>query len=58
MRGHRASLGPMSFLRDAVRFALANKVYWLVPLVLVSLALVGIMATSSTAAAPFIYSVH
>jgi len=44
--------------RDVLRFALANKVYWLLPLVLVSLMLVGLMATSSTAAAPFIYSVH
>jgi hypothetical protein len=44
--------------RDALRFALANKVYWLLPLVLVSLVLVGLLATSSTAAAPFIYSIH
>jgi hypothetical protein len=45
-------------LRDLLAFALANKVYWVVPLVLVSLILVGVLATSSTAAAPFIYSVH
>ncbi len=45
-------------MRALFRFALANKVYWLLPLVVVSLLLVGLLATSSTAAAPFIYSVH
>jgi hypothetical protein len=44
--------------RDAGAFAMANKAYWVVPLVLVALLLVGILATSSTTAAPFIYSVH
>jgi hypothetical protein len=44
--------------RDLIAFALANKVYWVLPLVLVSLLLVGLLATSNTAASPFIYSVH
>ncbi len=44
--------------RGAFAFAMANKVYWVLPLVVVGLALVGILATSSTAASPFIYSVH
>jgi hypothetical protein len=47
-----------SWARNLLGFALANKAYWVVPLVLVSLLLVGVLATSSTAAAPFIYSVH
>lgn len=45
-------------LRDLVGFALANKVYWVLPLVLVALLAVGLLATSSPAAAPHIYSVH
>jgi hypothetical protein len=45
-------------MRDLLGFAWANKVYWIVPLVLVSLILVAVLATSSTSAAPFIYSVH
>jgi hypothetical protein len=47
-----------SWARNLLGFALANKPYWVVPLVLVSLLLVGALATSSTEAAPFIYSVH
>lgn len=43
--------------RDLVAFALANKLYWLVPLVLVSLLLLGLVVASSTPLAPFIYSV-
>jgi hypothetical protein len=45
-------------MRDLVGFVWANKAYWIVPLVLVSLLLIGVLATSSTSAAPFIYSVH
>jgi hypothetical protein len=48
----------IQIVRDVGAFAMANKAYWVVPLVLVSLLLVGILVTSSTAAAPFIYSVH
>ena len=41
---------------DLVRFALANKMYWVLPVVLVSLALLGLVVASSTPLAPFIYS--
>ena len=49
---------PRRVVRDLIGFALANKVYWVLPLVVVSLILVGLMATSTTAAAPHIYTVH
>lgn len=43
--------------RDLVRFAMENKLYWLLPLVLVSLVLVALVVLSATPLAPFIYSV-
>jgi hypothetical protein len=43
--------------RDLVRFAWANKLYWVLPMVLVSLVLVLLVAASATPLAPFIYSV-
>jgi hypothetical protein len=49
---------PARIARRVVAFAMANKVYWVLPAVLVSLLLIGLATTSSTAAAPSIYSVH
>ncbi len=42
---------------ELVRFAMANKLYWMLPLVLVSLLLVVLVVLSGTPLAPFIYSV-
>ncbi len=44
-----------SLLRDVWEFARHNKVYWIVPLVLV-LALVVLLVVTSQATAPFIYT--
>ncbi len=44
-----------SLLRDFWEFARHNKVYWIVPLVLV-LALVVLLVVTSQATAPFIYT--
>ncbi len=41
--------------RDLYRFAAKNKIYWIVPLVLV-LGLLGVVIATSQAATPFIYS--
>jgi hypothetical protein len=49
-------MGPRA--RHMIAFAMANKAYWVVPLVLVALALAGVLATATPAAAPSIYSVH
>ena len=43
--------------KDLVGFAMENKLYWLLPLVLVSLVLVALVVLSATPLAPFIYSV-
>ena len=44
-----------SLLREVVQFARENKVYWIVPFVLVLGLLVLLVVTSQTAA-PFIYT--
>lgn len=44
-----------SLLRDVLQFARQNKVYWIVPLLLV-IALVCILVFTSQATAPFIYT--
>jgi hypothetical protein len=44
-----------SLLREFVDFARHNKVYWIVPLVLV-LGLVVLLVVTSQATAPFIYT--
>jgi hypothetical protein len=44
-----------TLLRDVVQFARQNKVYWIVPMVLVLALLVLLVVTSQTAA-PFIYT--
>jgi hypothetical protein len=42
-------------LREIVRFALANKVYWLIPLMLV-LAVAAVVVVASQGASPLIYT--
>jgi hypothetical protein len=44
-----------SFLGEIVQFARQNKVYWILPLVLI-LGLVILLVVTSQAAAPFIYT--
>jgi Family of unknown function (DUF5989) len=44
-----------SFLGEIVQFAKQNKVYWILPLVLI-LGLVILLVVTSQAAAPFIYT--
>jgi len=43
--------------RDLVRFALENKKWWLVPMLVVTLGLVVMVYLSATPLAPFIYTV-
>ena len=42
--------------RELVRFAMENKKWWLIPIFLVSLMLVGLVLLTSTPLAPFIYT--
>jgi hypothetical protein len=42
-------------LREIIRFALANKVYWLIPLILV-LAIAAVVVVTSQSASPLIYT--
>jgi hypothetical protein len=44
-----------SFLGEIVEFAKQNKIYWIVPLVLI-LGLVILLVVTSQATAPFIYT--
>jgi hypothetical protein len=44
-------------LREFVLFILANKAYWMVPIVVVLLLLVVLIVLGSTGAAPFIYTI-
>jgi hypothetical protein len=44
-----------TLLRDVVAFARQNKIYWIVPLLLV-IALVCVLVFTSQATAPFIYT--
>ncbi len=48
--GHGAKM-----LREIVRFAVANKAYWLIPLILV-LGLAAVVMVASQGAAPLIYT--
>ena len=43
--------------RDFVRFAMENKKWWLVPMLVVTLALVVLVYLSTTPLAPFIYTI-
>ncbi|MDP3214432.1 MAG: DUF5989 family protein [Deltaproteobacteria bacterium] len=44
-------------LRDLLGFVMANKKWWLIPMMLVTLLLVALVVLGSTPAAPFIYTV-
>lgn len=46
----------LKLVRELFAFAMANKKWWLVPMVVVSLMLVGLVALSSSPAAPFVYT--
>jgi hypothetical protein len=48
--GHAAKV-----FREIVRFALANKAYWLIPLILV-LGIAAVVVVASQGAAPLIYT--
>jgi len=43
--------------RDFARFAMENKKWWLVPMLVISLVLVVLVYLSTTPLAPFIYTV-
>ncbi|MEI8255100.1 MAG: DUF5989 family protein [Deltaproteobacteria bacterium] len=42
--------------RDLVRYAMDNKKWWLMPIVIVSLLLVALVVVGNTPLAPFIYT--
>ena len=42
--------------RDLVRYAMQNKKWWLLPIMLVSLLLVALVVIGNTPLAPFIYT--
>jgi len=44
------------FFRDLVAFMRQNKKWWLVPVVIVTLLMAGLIVLGGTAAAPFIYT--
>ena len=44
-------------LRDLFSFVMANKKWWLIPMMLVTLLLVALVVLGSSPAAPFIYTV-
>lgn len=46
----------LALAKHLVAFALAHKKWWLVPMVVVSLMLAGLVALSTTPAAPFVYT--
>ena len=46
----------LQLVRDLLSFALANKKWWLIPMLVVSLLLVVLVALAATPAAPFIYT--
>lgn len=45
-----------SLIREFIAFMGANKKWWLLPLVLMMLALAGLVFLSGTAVAPFVYT--
>jgi hypothetical protein len=49
--------GGLRIARDLLRFALENKRWWIVPMVIVSLLLAGLVVVASTPVAPFIYTI-
>jgi len=47
----------MSFLKELIRFIIARKKFWLVPILLISALFGGLLVvTEGTALAPFIYT--
>ena len=51
-----ASEGDTSLIREFCEFLATNKKWWLGPIVVVLLGLGGLLLLTSTAAAPFIYT--
>jgi hypothetical protein len=45
-----------SLIKEFAAFALANKKWWLLPLILIVLAFAAVVFLSGTPAAPFIYT--
>jgi hypothetical protein len=52
----KAATGGGGFLGDVWDLLRREKKWWLIPLIVVLLAVAGLMALASTAAAPFIYT--
>jgi hypothetical protein len=49
---------PMPFWREVIEFAIHNKKWWMIP-ILLSLAVLGLLAwLSTTAVGPFIYTLY
>jgi hypothetical protein len=46
----------LQLIKDLFLFAIANKKWWLLPMLVVSVALVALVVLSATPAAPFIYT--
>lgn len=44
-------------LRDLFSFLMANKAWWLLPMVLVTLILIALVVLGSSPVAPFVYTV-
>ena len=51
-----AAEGRTSILREYVDFLKASKKYWLIPIGVILLLLIGIIILGGTGAAPFIYT--
>ena len=47
----------LQVLRDLVGFLIANKAWWLLPMVLVTLLLVALVVLGGSPVAPFVYTV-
>lgn len=52
----QAEEAPPGFVRELLGFLLANKKWWLTPIILILLVLGALILLSGTAAAPFIYT--
>lgn len=46
----------VQLIKDLFSFAMANKKWWLLPMLLVSVALVALVVLAATPVAPFIYT--
>ena len=47
----------LKVLRDLVGFAMANKKWWLIPMLCVTVLLVALVVLSSSPVAPFVYTI-